>query len=242
MELCKFMSKYNFLQRPACQIVCSAGLKNIKMPPNYDHIVLPEKRRLRFVDKVPTFMSGNMKVPRTHKNLDLLRGPEEVHNYLIHNQYGLVALKGGRMTFRHFEMVRFSIMRKLDTKKMFAVWRVDDPWLPVTKKGLGQRMGGGKGAVDHYVTPVRPGRIIIEIGGKGSYEEVLPYLRSIASRMPFETIPCNVQILEELKQEQEKEKTQNINPYTTEYLIKNNVGNCRRWMNKMDLKYFGKYL
>lgn len=33
---------------------------------------------------------GNMKTPRTHKHLDLLRGPEEIHNYLIHNQYGIV--------------------------------------------------------------------------------------------------------------------------------------------------------
>lgn len=195
-----------------------------------------------YVDKVPVFI-GNQKTPRTGKHLELLRGPETVQNYLIHNQYGMVATAGGRMNYRHFEMIRHSIMKKMDSKKMFAVWRVDDPWLPVTKKGLGQRMGGGKGSIDHYVTPVKKGRIIFEIGGKGSYEEVFPYLRSLASRMPFNCIPCNVEILEEMKRKEERERTENINPYTFEYLIKNNIGNCRRNVSSlMDYKYFGKYL
>lgn len=55
---------------------------------------------------------------------------------------------------------------------MFAIWRVPAPWQPVTKKGQGQRMGGGKGAIDHYVTPIRAGRIIVEMGGKCEFEEV----------------------------------------------------------------------
>lgn len=57
-------------------------------------------------------------------------------------------------------------------KRMFAIWRVDPPWQPVTKKGQGQRMGGGKGAIDHYVTPIKADRIIFEIGGKCEYAEV----------------------------------------------------------------------
>lgn len=55
---------------------------------------------------------------------------------------------------------------------MFAIWRIPAPWQPVTKKGQGQRMGGGKGAIDHYVTPIRAGRIIVEMGGKCEFEEV----------------------------------------------------------------------
>lgn len=39
-------------------------------------------------------------------------------------------------------------------------------------QGQGQRMGGGKGNIDHYVTPVRPGRIIIEVAGHCEYIEV----------------------------------------------------------------------
>lgn len=57
-------------------------------------------------------------------------------------------------------------------KTVFAIWRVDAPWQPVTKKGQGQRMGGGKGPIDHYVTPVKAGRVIVEVGGHAEYQEV----------------------------------------------------------------------
>lgn len=33
-------------------------------------------------------------------------------------------------------------------------------------------MGGGKGNIDHYVTPVKAGRVIIEVGGPVEWEEV----------------------------------------------------------------------
>jgi len=36
----------------------------------------------------------------------------------------------------HFEMIRLTIGRKLDQERMFAIWRVDPPWQPVTKKVL----------------------------------------------------------------------------------------------------------
>lgn len=55
---------------------------------------------------------------------------------------------------------------------MFAIWRVPAPWQPVTKKGQGQRMGGGKGAIDHYVTPIKAGRVILEMGGTCEFAEV----------------------------------------------------------------------
>lgn len=39
-------------------------------------------------------------------------------------------------------------------------------------QGQGQRMGGGKGNIDHYVTPIRSSRIIIEVAGHCEYIEV----------------------------------------------------------------------
>jgi large subunit ribosomal protein L16 len=38
------------------------------------------------------------------------------------------------MKWGHFEMVRLSLGRKMDVNRMFAVWRIDPPWQPVTKK------------------------------------------------------------------------------------------------------------
>ena len=39
-------------------------------------------------------------------------------------------------------------------------------------QGQGHRMGGGKGAIDHYVTPIKAGRVIMEVGGHCEYFEV----------------------------------------------------------------------
>lgn len=72
----------------------------------------------------------------------------------------------------HIEMIRMSIARKMNTSKMYAIWRIDAPWKPITRRGQGKRMGGGKGAIDHYVTPIKAERIIIEVAGKCSFEEV----------------------------------------------------------------------
>lgn len=48
----------------------------------------------------------------------------------------------------------------MDANRMFAIWRVDSPWQPVTKRGEGTRLGGGKGAIDHYVTPIKAGLLV----------------------------------------------------------------------------------
>lgn len=87
------------------------------------------------------------------------------------------------MRIEHFEMARLVVARHLDQKRMFAIWRIDPPWQPVTKKGQGQRMGGGKGAIDHYVTPIKSGRVILEVGGKCEYAEVICYFVLINNRM-----------------------------------------------------------
>lgn len=82
-------------------------------------------------------------------------------------------------------MMRLTINRKMDPRTTFACWRISGPYKPVTRKGLGQRMGGGKGAIDHYVTPVRYGRLIVEVGGKVELGEVEDILTEVAKKLPF---------------------------------------------------------
>lgn len=48
--------------------------------------------------------------------------------------YNLQATGGGRLKSGHFEMIRMTLLRNFDFKNMFAVWRVDAPWQPITKK------------------------------------------------------------------------------------------------------------
>lgn len=63
---------------------------------------------------------------------------------------------------------------------MFAIWRVDPPWYAVSRKSPGTRMGGGKAAINHYVCPVKAGRVIVEVGGRCSFEEVRQVLEKVS--------------------------------------------------------------
>ncbi len=38
--------------------------------------------------------------------------------------------------------------------------------------GVGKRMGGGKGPIHHYVTPVKAGRIVVELAGRVDFYQV----------------------------------------------------------------------
>lgn len=192
------------------------------------------------MDKVPQY-PPMIRPPKMQKKLRLMRGPEELHNFLIHRQYGIMAVGGGRLKFGHFEMMRLTIGRKMDTSRMFAVWRVDAPWQPITKQGQGQRMGGGKGAIDHYVTPVKAGRIILELGGKCEYIEVQDVLEDVAHKLPFKAIAVSQDILVKQKQKEELDEKNNQNPYTMKYIIQNNMGGCHNWLSPVDFKWFGKY-
>lgn len=201
---------------------------------------MAERPKLRFFDKVPQ-LPPNLKPPKMQKRLRYMRGPEPIHTFLQHKMYGIQALGGGRLRWGHFEMLRLSIGRKLDVNRMFAIWRADAPWQPLTKQGQGQRMGGGKGAIDHYVTPVKAGRIIVEIAGKCEFQEVKGWLQTYADQLPFAARAVSHEmLLEEARQEKENEKL-NQNPYTLKYVIQNNLGGCHRWLSPVDHKWFGKF-
>lgn len=175
------------------------------------------------------------------KRLRLMRGPETVHNTLLHKQYGIMATGGGRLRFGHIEVIRNTIGRKIDVNRMFAIWRVDPPWQPVTKKGQGQRMGKGKGSIDHYVTPVKAGRIIIELGGTCEFQEVKKFLTDIANKMPFKAEAISQEILDRRAEEAERLERENENHWTMKYVIQNNLGGCHRWCSPNDFRYFGKH-
>ncbi|CAG4909138.1 unnamed protein product [Colias eurytheme] len=231
----------NILRPEKLQMIFTAGIKYFPPPKNYDDIQIPERQRLRVYDKVPLYPS-NIKPPKMQKRLRYMRGPEPVHNTLQLQQYGVVARGGGRMRHEHFEMVRLQVARRLDQKKMFAIWRIDPPWQPITKKGQGQRMGGGKGAIDHYVTPIKNGRIIFEVGGKCEYAEVKNMLRIIAERLPFKAEPVSQEIMEKFAADEQWKEENNQNNYTMKYLIQNNMGGCHKHISKYDHRWFCKYL
>ncbi|MBU0707817.1 50S ribosomal protein L16 [Patescibacteria group bacterium] len=77
--------------------------------------------------------------------------------------YGLKAMSGALITARQIESARRAITRYV--QKGGKIWIRIFPDKAVSKKGSEVKMGGGKGAIDHYAAVVRPGNIIFEIDG-----------------------------------------------------------------------------
>lgn len=82
---------------------------------------------------------------------------------LNQGEYGLKALGTFWMTARQIEACRVTITRT--AHRGGKLWIRVFPDKPVTKKPLETRQGKGKGAVDHYVAVVKPGRILFEMSG-----------------------------------------------------------------------------
>jgi large subunit ribosomal protein L16 len=77
--------------------------------------------------------------------------------------YGLQALEPGWVTARQIEATRRALVRYM--RRRGKVWIRIFPDKPVTQKAAETRMGKGKGAVDHWVAVVKPGRIMFELSG-----------------------------------------------------------------------------
>jgi large subunit ribosomal protein L16 len=110
------------------------------------------------------------------------------------------------------------------------------------QQGQGQRMGGGKGAIDHYVTPVKAGRIIVEMAGVCEFAEVKPMLQEVANKLPFGAKVVSYEMMLQEKEEEKMREKLNINPFTFEYVIRNKMGSCHHWISPFDKIWFGKYL
>jgi len=80
--------------------------------------------------------------------------------------YALQALEPAWITARQIEAARRTIVRTM--KRRGKVWIRIFPDKPITKRAAESRMGKGKGAVEYYAAVVKPGRIMIEVGGLDS--------------------------------------------------------------------------
>lgn len=112
------------------------------------------------------------------------RGIEVRATELAFGSFGLKSLDTKWITARQLEAARRGIIRYL--KKGGKLWIRVFPDKPISKKGTEVPMGGGKGAVDHYVYPIRPGRIIFELEGI-SEQEAKDALRIAADKLPIKT-------------------------------------------------------
>ena len=112
------------------------------------------------------------------------KGRETRGTELVFGSYGLKSLERGRISSRQLEAARRTIIRYL--KKGGKLWIRIFPQKPITKKGTEVPMGGGKGSVDHYVFPIKPGRIIFELEGI-KIAEAQESLGKAAGKLPVKT-------------------------------------------------------
>ena len=113
-----------------------------------------------------------------------MRGKSKGALKLDFGEYGLRALEAGWITARQIEATRIAITRQMQRRG--KVWFRVFPDKPITKKPAETRIRKGKGALDHWVAVVKPGRIILEI--EGVNEEVArECLRLASHKLPLRT-------------------------------------------------------
>ncbi|MBZ9571856.1 50S ribosomal protein L16 [Patescibacteria group bacterium] len=129
-----------------------------------------------------------MLIPRKVKHRKWMkgrsRGIETRGAELAFGAFGLKSLETRWISSRQIEAARRAIIRYL--KKGGKLWIRIFPHKPVTRKGTEVPMGGGKGSVDHYVFPIKPGRIIFEIDGI-TEEEAKEAFRKASDKLPVKT-------------------------------------------------------
>ena len=101
------------------------------------------------------------KFRKAHKGR--IRGQATSGASLAFGEYGLKAMEPERVTARQIEAARRALTRHM--KRSGQVWIRVFPDVPVSKKPLEVRMGSGKGAIELWVTRVKPGRILFELDG-----------------------------------------------------------------------------
>ena len=92
-----------------------------------------------------------------------MRGTASRGDKLNFGDFGLKALESGWITDRQIEAARIAMTRHI--KRGGKIWIRMFPDKPITKKPAETRMGSGKGAPDHWVAVVKPGRMLFEIAG-----------------------------------------------------------------------------
>jgi large subunit ribosomal protein L16 len=113
-----------------------------------------------------------------------MRGKATRGENLDFGDFGLKALEAGWITDRQIEAARIAMTRHV--KRGGKIWIRMFPDKPITKKPAETRMGKGKGAPDHWVAVVKPGRVMYEIQGVGE-ELAREALRLAAQKLPIKT-------------------------------------------------------
>lgn len=113
-----------------------------------------------------------------------MRGKATRGNRVTDGEYGIQAVTGALVTGNQIEAARIAMTRYI--KRGGKVWIKIFPNKPISKKPAETRMGKGKGAVEYWVAPVKPGRILFELA-EVSEDIAREALRLAAHKLPVKT-------------------------------------------------------
>ncbi|MCR9153264.1 MAG: 50S ribosomal protein L16 [Croceimicrobium sp.] len=110
-----------------------------------------------------------------------MKGNSQRGAEIAFGSFGLKAMDSVFITSRQIEAARIAATRYM--KREGQLWIRIFPDKPITKKPAEVRMGKGKGALDHWVAVVKPGRILFELDGV-NHDIAQEALRLAAQKLP----------------------------------------------------------
>jgi len=113
-----------------------------------------------------------------------VKGTAQKGNLVSFGKFALKALESSWISSRQIEAARRALTRYI--KRGGQVWIRIYPDKPITTHAAETPMGGGKGALDHFVSATKKGKIIFELDGvdKATAQEAL---RLAAHKLPIKT-------------------------------------------------------
>ena len=113
-----------------------------------------------------------------------MKGLSQRGHRLSNGMFGIKSLESKFITSRQIEAARIAATRYM--KREGQLWIKIFPDKPITKKPLEVRQGKGKGNVEYYVAPIKPGKILYEM--EGVDEEVAREAFALAAaKLPIAT-------------------------------------------------------
>jgi len=124
------------------------------------------------------------KYRKSQKGRKRTKGKASRRTYLAFGDFGLKSLETAWITDRQIEAARWTLTKFI--KKGGKIWLRIFPDKPMTMRSPEVPMGGGKGAVDHWVAAVKAGTILFEITGLKE-DEAKEAFRLVSHKLPVKT-------------------------------------------------------
>lgn len=125
-----------------------------------------------------------------------MTGDTKGGDYVAFGDFGLVALEPAWIKSNQIEACRITMSRffRRGGKIYIRVF----PDKPVTKKPAETRMGKGKGAVEYWVSVVKPGRIIFEVANV-TEAQAKEAFRLAGHKLPIKTKMVKREVYDEVQ-------------------------------------------